>query len=126
MIEKIAMVAAGGGIGAVLRFLVAAWVGRLTGAGFMGTMFVNVLGSFVMGVLAVSMMERFPGSWGKFGPFLLTGVLGGFTTFSAFSLDALYLLERGKFATSIAYVGGSVLLSIGAVFAGLVFARAWL
>ena len=126
MIEKVALVAIGGGIGAVMRFLGAAWFGRLVGAGFLGTMFVNVLGSFLMGLFAVMIMERMPGNWGRLGPFMITGILGGFTTFSAFSLDALYLLERGKIAVAMAYVGGSVLLSIAALFAGLVIARTWL
>lgn len=124
--EKIAMVALGGGVGATLRYLGAAWVGRLTGAGFMGTMFVNIVGSFAMGVLAVVLMERFPGSWGRFAPLLMTGVLGGFTTFSTFSLDALFLIERGRAAVAAAYIGGSVVLSIAALFAGLALARWWL
>ena len=122
--EKIAMVALGGGIGAVLRYLGAAWVGRLAGAGYMGTMFVNVSGSLAMGVLAVVMMERLPGSWGRFAPFMMTGVLGGYTTFSAFSLDALYLIERGRYAIAAGYVGGSVMLSVLGLFLGLAMARA--
>ena len=126
MIDKIAMVAAGGAIGAVLRFLGAAWFARLTGAGFMGTMFVNVVGSFAMGILAVVMMERMPGSWGRFAPFVMTGILGGFTTFSAFSLDALALIERGRTMVALGYIGGSVVLSILALFAGLALARAML
>ena len=124
MIEKVAMIAAGGAIGAVMRFLAAAWFGRLVGAGFMGTMFVNVVGSFVMGVLAVLLIEKMTGGWARFAPFLLTGVLGGFTTFSAFSLDALYLIERGRIAVAAGYVCGSVVLSVFALFAGLAMARA--
>ena len=124
MIEKLAMVAAGGAIGAVPRYSAAAWFGRLVGAGFMGTMFVNVVGSFAMGVLAVVLMERIVGGWGRFAPFLMTGVLGGFTTFSAFSLDALYLIERGRMAVAAGYICGSVVLSVLALFAGLTLARA--
>ncbi|HET7409716.1 MAG TPA: fluoride efflux transporter CrcB [Paracoccaceae bacterium] len=121
--EKLAMVALGGALGAVLRWLGAGWVGRLTGEGWLGTAFVNVTGSFVMGVLAVLMMERMPGSWGRFAPFLMTGVLGGFTTFSAFSLDTLSLVERGRVGVAAAYVAGSVALSLLALFAGLRLAR---
>ena len=121
--EKLAMVALGGAIGAVLRWLGAAWVGRLTGEGWLGTAFVNVAGSFVMGVLAAVMIERLPGSWGRYAPFAMTGVLGGFTTFSAFSLDALYLVERGRLAAAAGYVAGSVGLSILGLFLGLKLAR---
>ena len=120
------MVALGGGAGAVLRYLGAAWAGRALGAGFMGTMFVNVVGSFLMGLLAVLMMERFPGSWGRYAPLMMTGVLGGFTTFSAFSLDALYLIERGRMLAASGYIIGSVVLSILGLLAGLWLARWWL
>ncbi len=123
--EKLLMVAAGGGLGAILRYLCAAWVGRLAGEGFWGTAFVNVSGSFVMGVLAVAMMEAFPGSWGRWAPFAMTGVLGAYTTFSAFSLDTLFLIERGHLATAAAYAAGSVVLSILGLYLGLALARAF-
>ena len=117
-------VAAGGAIGAVLRWTVVRWAGHALGLAFpYGTLIVNVLGSLVMGVAAVIMMDRFPGSWGRFAPFLMTGVLGGFTTFSAFSLDALFLIERGRNLAAAGYVGGSVLLSIAGLWAGLTLAR---
>ena len=126
MIGNALMVAAGGAIGAVLRFASVAWIGRMSGATYMGTMFVNVAGSFAMGVLAVLMIERMPESWGRFTPFVMTGVLGGFTTFSAFSLDALGLIEKGRTAVALGYIGGSVALSILALFIGIVVARAML
>ena len=117
-------VAAGGAIGATLRWAVVRWAGHLLGLGFpWGTMIVNVLGSLVMGIAAVAMMERFPGSWGRLSPFLMTGVLGGFTTFSAFSLDALFLIERGRNLAAVAYIGGSVALSIAGLWVGLTLAR---
>ena len=118
MIAKLTMIAAGGAIGAVLRYLAAAWFGRLVGAGFIGTMFVNVVGSFAMGVLAAMMLQ------GGARPFLMTGLLGGFTTFSAFSLDAVVLFERGEVALGGAYVAGSLVLSVAALVAGLALARA--
>ncbi len=121
--EKLAMVALGGAIGAVLRLLGAGWVGRLTGEGWLGTAFVNVAGCFAMGLLAVLMMERLPGTWGRFAPFAMTGVLGGFTTFSAFSLDTLYLIERGRHAAATGYVMGSVALSVLGLFLGLKLGR---
>jgi CrcB protein len=117
-------VAAGGAIGATLRWAVVRWAGHAMGLGFpWGTLIVNVAGSAVMGLLAVAMMERFPGSWGRFSPFLMTGVLGGFTTFSAFSLDALYLIERGRNLAAASYIGGSVGLSIAGLWAGMALAR---
>ena len=122
--DKLAMVAAGGAIGASLRYLGVAWVARLTGAGFVGTMAVNVAGAFAMGVLAVILIERLPGEVGRLALFLITGVLGGFTTFSAFSLDALYLIERERYGMAAGYILGSVLLSILALFLGLKLARA--
>ena len=117
-------VALGGAIGASLRFLSGAMILRAMGSGFpYGTMFVNVVGSFLMGLLAFYLLERMDGSFAKFSPFLMTGLLGGFTTFSAYSLDALYLLERGRYASASVYMGGSVVLAIGALFLGMTIAR---
>jgi CrcB protein len=117
-------VAAGGAIGASLRWFVVRWAGHALGLGFpYGTLIVNVVGSLVMGIATVVMMERFPGSWGRFAPFVMTGLLGGFTTFSAFSLDALFLIERGRNLAAATYIGGSVALSIFGLWAGLTLAR---
>ncbi len=117
-------VALGGALGASLRFLSGAMILRAMGSGFpYGTMFVNVVGSFLMGLLAFYLMERMDGSFSRYAPFLMTGLLGGFTTFSAYSLDALYLLERGRYASASVYMGGSVVLAIGALFLGMTIAR---
>ena len=117
-------VALGGALGASLRFLSGAMILRAMGSGFpYGTMFVNVVGSFLMGLLAFYLLERMDGSFSRYAPFLMTGVLGGFTTFSAYSLDALYLLERGRYASASVYMGGSVVLAIGALFLGMTIAR---
>ncbi|MEL6235177.1 MAG: fluoride efflux transporter CrcB [Pseudomonadota bacterium] len=117
-------VALGGAIGAVLRFLVVSAALRSFGPGFpWGTLLVNVLGSFAMGVIAVLLMERMPGSWRNVAPFLITGLLGGFTTFSAFSLDVWSLVERGRLAAAGAYAGGSLVLAVSALAAGLLVAR---
>ncbi len=125
MIHNLLMVALGGALGASLRFLTGHWAMRLIGPGFpWGTLIVNVSGSLAMGVIAVVMMEKFPGSWGRWGPFAMTGVLGGFTTFSAFSLDAFTLYERGRYLAAAAYVGGSVALSIAALLLGFFLTRA--
>jgi len=117
-------VALGGALGASLRFLSGAMILRAMGSGFpYGTMFVNVVGSFLMGLLAFYLLERMDGSFAKYAPFLMTGLLGGFTTFSAYSLDALYLLERGRYVSASVYMGGSVVLAIGALFLGMTIAR---
>ncbi len=117
-------VALGGAIGASLRFLSGAMILRGMGSGFpYGTMFVNVVGSFLMGLLAFYFLERMDGSFSRYAPFLMTGLLGGFTTFSAYSLDALYLLERGRYVSASVYMGGSVVLAIGALFLGMTIAR---
>lgn len=125
MIEKLLLVALGGAIGASLRFLSVNMVGRATGDLAFGTLFVNVIGSFAMGILAVILLERAPDSTARMAPLLMTGVLGGFTTFSAFSLDALRLYEDGHLVQAIGYVSGSVIMSIAGLAIGLVLGR-WL
>lgn len=118
------LVAGGGAIGATLRHLVNLGTLRFWGASFpWGTLIVNLVGCFAMGVLVEVLARRFNAS-NELRLFLATGILGGFTTFSAFSLDAAVLWERGATAMAIGYVGASVLGSILAVFAGLWLARA--
>lgn len=114
-------VALGGALGAVARYLTGAAAIRLLGPGFpWGTLAVNVLGSFLMGVLVVVLAQL---SATRLAPFLMTGILGGFTTFSAFSLDALTLWERGQGTLAALYVAASVGLSLAAIAAGLLAAR---
>lgn len=111
-------VALGGAIGASLRFLVGTALAR---EGFpVAILTVNVLGSFAMGLGAVLLARAGLSHW---QPFLLTGVLGGFTTFSAFSLETLTLIERGAFGQALGYVILSVGLSVLALAAGLHLAR---
>jgi CrcB protein len=119
MILTLAQVALGGAIGASLRFLSGVAAIRLVGHGFpWATLFVNVAGSFAMGVLVVVLAQQ----GNRLAPFLMTGVLGGFTTFSAFSLDAVSLWGRAP-ALAGAYVAASVALSLGALVAGMAVAR---
>lgn len=121
MIFTLLQIALGGALGAVARFLAVLAAGRLLGAGFpFGTALVNVLGSFAIGGLAVWLSG---GKAGAASPLLITGFLGGFTTFSAFSLDALRLWEAGEGLMAAWYVLGSVILSLGAVWIGAVLAR---
>ena len=117
-------VALGGAIGASLRFGVGAWTLRVFGPGFpVGTMVVNVLGSLVMGLVAVAMVQRFPDTLGAYAPFVMTGILGGFTTFSAFSLETLMLAQEGQLDKAVAYAIGTVVVCLGACFFGLFFAK---
>ncbi|NHF74788.1 fluoride efflux transporter CrcB [Paracoccus xiamenensis] len=120
MMTNFLLVAAGGAIGASARYGVNLTAARLLGAGFpVATLAVNVVGSFLMGVLAVVLLDRAS----HLAPFLLTGVLGGFTTFSAFSLDTLALWERGQGGLAAGYVILSVAASLLAVIAGLAIGR---
>jgi len=118
------LVAVGGAIGASLRHLVGLVTLRLFGPAFpWGTLTVNVVGSFVMGILVEVIARRLNAST-ELRLFLMTGLLGGFTTFSSFSLDTANMWERGEAAIAAGYVSGSVILSIGALFAGLALMRA--
>jgi CrcB protein len=113
----------GGGFGAALRHGVNLASARLLGTAFpYATLFENVTGSLVMGLLAgwFAFKGDLPQGWRLF---LTTGMLGGYTTFSAFSLDTALLYERGELALAALYVLASVALSIGGLFAGLALVR---
>ncbi len=113
--------AIGGAIGSCLRYGVGLLALRAGGSGFpVGVLGVNILGSFLMGMAAVVLMQR---GLGHLGPFLMTGVLGGFTTFSAFSLEAFSLWDDGQAGAAAAYVGLSVVASIAALTLGVWLAR---
>lgn len=117
------LVAFGGAIGAALRHLAGLVALRLFGAGFpWGTLFVNVAGSLAMGIL-IAILARRSGTPQEVRLFLAAGLLGGFTTFSAFSLDVAVLWERGEAAGAFGYIAASVVASIGALFAGLWLVR---
>jgi CrcB protein len=113
----------GAGIGGALRHGVNLAAARQFGFGFpFGTLIVNVVGSFLMGVLAGYFMLR-PGLNQHLRLFLTTGVLGGFTTFSAFSLDTALLVERHAYGMAAGYAVGSVAASVSALFFGLAMFR---
>ncbi len=117
------LVAAGGALGAALRHLVNLGTLRLAGPGFpWGTMVVNLVGSFAMGAFIGWLASR-ASAPNELRLFVATGVLGGFTTFSAFSLDFATLYERGAFAPAFGYASVSVVGSILALFAGLYLMR---
>ena len=115
----------GAGIGGCLRHTANLLAARLLGTGFpWGTFLINITGSLVMGLMAGLLAFRSGANWTQHARlFLLTGVLGGYTTFSAFSLDTALLVERGELELAAAYVGGSVALALAAVFGGLAIAR---
>ncbi|MBA69032.1 MAG: fluoride efflux transporter CrcB [Rhizobiales bacterium] len=117
------LVFAGGGLGALCRFAATSLVGRSLGTKFpWGTMAVNVAGSLAMGLVIAWLGRRSAGD-AHLRLLLATGFLGGFTTFSAFSLDAVSLYERGAITAAAGYIAASVVVSILALFAGLVIGR---
>lgn len=121
MIQTLLSVALGGALGASARYLVNVAALRLAGSGFpWATITVNILGSFLMGALVVVFAQK---DLTRLAPFLVTGVLGGFTTFSAFSLDAVALWQRGAVLPAAVYIVGSVSLSLAALLAGMAVAR---
>lgn len=114
-------IAAGGALGAVLRYLLNAQITALWGGAFpMGILAVNVLGCFAMGLFAGGLGAN---ASAEIRAFLTTGVLGGFTTFSAFANDVNALSDSGQAAMAAAYVAATVFLSLAGVFAGAAFAR---
>lgn len=121
MIQTLLTVAVGGAIGSSLRYLVNVSAMRLFGPAFpWATLTVNVMGSFLMGALVVWFANR---DLMRLAPFLMTGVLGGFTTFSAFSLDTVTLWQRGEATTAMIYVAASIILSLAALLAGMATVR---
>ncbi|MAO56257.1 MAG: fluoride efflux transporter CrcB [Rhodospirillaceae bacterium] len=116
-------VAMGGAVGATGRYLVMGWVGQWLGHGFpWGTFTVNLLGSFVLGALVeISALAWSPSP--ELRAFLVVGVMGAFTTFSTFSLDAVTLIERGDLGPAAGYVLGSVVLCVLGFWAGLALFR---
>lgn len=113
----------GGAIGSLLRFWMSTWVHSFVGRGFpYGTLTVNVLGCLVMGVLFVLFTERFSDST-VLRAGILIGVIGGFTTFSSFSIETFNLIEQGAHLKALANAAGSLVLCIGATWAGVIIGR---
>jgi CrcB protein len=123
-VAPVAWVFLGGGLGSALRY----GIGRAALACFgpdfpVGTLVVNVLGCFAMGALAEWLALHDAGISQDTKLFLVTGILGGFTTFSAFALDTAVLWQRGATGAAVAYVLASFVLSLGALFAGMALLR---
>jgi len=120
---KYVLVFIGGGLGSTLRHLVNVVCPRFLGANFpYHTFIINITGSTIMGLIAGYLAFKGDASQ-SWRLFVMTGILGGYTTFSAFSLDSALLYERGEIGLSLLYVLGSVLLSILGLFAGLSLIR---
>lgn len=123
-LQLIMAVAVGGAFGSVARYLVGIGAGKLFGMSFpFGTLIINIAGSFLIGVF----VESFALKWDLpqvARVFLTVGICGGFTTFSTFSLDTAYLMQRGEMAAAMTYIASSVVLSIAALFGGLQLIRA--
>ena len=114
----------GAGIGGMLRHGANVLAARLLGFGFpYGTLFVNIAGGFLLGVLAEWLLIKGIGNQ-PLRLFLTTGILGGFTTFSAFSLDAAVMWQRGDYLLCAGYAAGSVLFSVAALFLGMAAVKA--
>lgn len=121
---QLLFIALGGALGAVSRFLLGNWCDKLIGGAWpWGTFIVNIIGCFAMGFFMTLIVEKelLPATWRLF---LCVGLLGGFTTFSSFSYEALNLLASGHSTAALTYVGGSVLLGLTAASIGIFCMRA--
>lgn len=122
--DKLLLVAAGGAIGAVARYLTGTQTLRLFGSGWpLGTLAVNLIGGLAMGVLVSALALRGGADQERWRLLLGVGVLGGFTTFSAFSLEVAMMIERREWASAFAYSTLSVVASVAALFAGMMLVR---
>ncbi len=122
--DKLILVAAGGAVGAVARYLTGMAAVRSLGAAWpYGTLAVNVVGGFAMGVLVSALALRGGADQERWRLLLGVGVLGGFTTFSAFSLEVAMMIERREWASAFTYSTLSVVASVAALFAGMMLAR---
>ncbi len=121
--SQVIAIAVGGALGSVLRYGLSTWVHSLAGRGFpYGTLAVNVLGCLAMGVLFALLVERM-GASAVWRAGLLIGVLGGFTTFSTFSIETFNLIEQGAMAKAAGNMAASLVLCIGATWLGVILAR---
>ena len=123
MLKTLMFIAVGGAFGAMMRFLSQAMVHEYFGRGFpFGTLFVNVTGSFLMGLLSIFLVEKF-NLGAEWHLAILVGVLGSFTTFSTFSIETLVLFEQGDLLKAMSNVLLSVVLCVCAVWLGAYFAK---
>ena len=121
--NQVLAIAAGGAVGSVLRFWMSTWVHSFAGRSFpYGTLTVNVLGCLAMGFLFVLFVDRLSDN-AVLRAGVLIGVLGGFTTFSSFSIETLNLIEQGAWLKAVMNMTGSLLLCVGATWVGVILGR---
>jgi len=121
--SQVIAIAVGGALGSVMRYGLSTWVHTFVGRGFpYGTLAVNVLGCLAMGILFVLLVERM-GESALWRAGLLIGVLGGFTTFSTFSIETFNLIEQGAMARAAGNMVASLVLCVGATWLGVILAR---
>lgn len=122
--DKLLLIFAGGGAGAVARYLLGVGAGRAFGTAWpWGTFLANIVGGLAMGLLVAVLAHRGGADQERWRLFLGVGLLGGFTTFSAFSLETALMIERKALGQAFTYSALSVIVSIAALFAGLTIAR---
>ncbi len=123
LFAQISLIAAGGAIGAVSRYLVVGWVTTMFGSAFpYGTLSVNIIGSFFIGIFFVLIVEKLHLS-ADLRPLIMVGFLGAFTTFSTFSLESFSLIQDGKLVSAVIYVLSSVILCVLATSISIWLAR---
>jgi len=121
--NQVLAIAAGGAVGSVLRFWMSTWVHALAGRGFpYGTLTVNVIGSLVMGFLFVMFLDRLTDN-AVLRAGILIGALGGFTTFSSFSIETFNLIEQGAVLKAVLNMAGSLVLCVSATWVGVIIGR---
>lgn len=122
--HAVLLVGVGGAIGSMARYGMSVLVGRFWSGSFpLAILLINIIGSVLMGVL-VGLMARFmPPMANEIRLFIAVGVLGGFTTFSSFSLDTITLIERGELVQAIFYVALSVVVCLAGLYLGLLMSR---
>lgn len=121
---RLLLVAAGGAVGSVARYMVGVQAMRLFGSAWpYGTLTVNVVGGFLMGVLASWLAHRGSVNSEQWRALLGVGFMGGFTTFSAFSLETALMIQKRAYGQAFTYTAASVLLALAALFAGMMIAR---
>jgi CrcB protein len=121
--NQVLAIAAGGAVGSVLRFWMSTWVHSFAGRSFpYGTLTVNVIGCLAMGFLFVLFFDRLSDN-AVLRAGILIGVLGGFTTFSSFSIETLNLIEQGAWLKAVVNMTGSLLLCVGATWVGVILGR---
>jgi len=118
------LVAVGGALGSMARYGTGVLVGKVWDSAFpLGTMLINIVGSLAMGLFVGYLVRTTPDWQADARLFVAVGILGGFTTFSSFSLDAIAMLERGEIGQMLLYVLGSVIVGVAALYGGLLLMR---